>query len=383
MKSPIKSRRVLIGIAILAVVGVAASVVVAVHGSGNSQAAENKVPATLEFGRTDLSYLENRALERSLTITGTLQATRQAVVKAQGTGNVRTISVREGDPVTAGEVLARLDTADLEARLAEKVSSRDSAKAQFELADKTRATNQALLERKFISQNAYDSADSTFKANHASMEAANAQVDSARIALSYATIASPIAGIVSKRYVQVGEKASMDTPMFSIVDLDSLELQALVPAGEVGSLERGMSATFTVDGMTGQSFSARVDRISPATEPGTRSIIVFLTVPNPEHRLKSGMFASGTLELGKGKPVATLPIAAIQSEAGQSVVWTVEDRKITRRPVEVGLRDIATGYVEIRSGVAAGVPVLATKMDDLKEGAPALVKAAAAAPAKS
>ncbi len=174
--------------------------------------------------------------------------------------------------------------------------------------------------------------------------------------------------------MQVGEKTSIDSPLFSIVDLDSIELQALVPAGEVASLAKGMQAMLAVDGMPERGFAAIVNRISPATEPGTRSIVVFLAVPNRDHVLKSGMFANGSIRLATGEPRPTLPLAAIQSEAGQPIVWTIEDGKLTRRTVTLGVRDEAAARVEIRSGVASGTPVLASRFDAVKEGAPAVAK---------
>ncbi len=169
--------------------------------------------------------------------------------------------------------------------------SRDAARAQAEIAEKNRATNQSLLEKRFISQNAFDNVASLSAANHATLDAADAQVRMAQKALRDATVVAPITGIVSRKNAQVGEKTSIDAPLFSIVDLDSIELQAIVPAGEVAGLSKGMRATLKVDGMPNRTFDATISRVNPATEPGTRSIVVFFTVPNPDHVLKSGMFA--------------------------------------------------------------------------------------------
>ena len=135
-----------------------------------------------------------------------------------------------------------------------------------------------------------------------------------------------------------------------------------------------MRAALSVDGMPERSFEATVNRINPATEPGTRSIVVFLTVPNPDHVLKSGMFANGNIRLTASVPKPTLPLSAIQSDAGVPIVWTIEGGKLARRTAVLGARDDATGYVEIKSGVPADTPVLASKFDNLKEGGPAIAK---------
>ena len=175
-----------------------------------------------------------------------------------------------------------------------------------------------------------------------------------------------------------GEKTGGVGPVVAVVDLDSIGRRAIVPAGEVGALEKGMRATLAVDGMPERAFDATVNRINPATEPGNRSIVVFLTVPNQGHLLKSGMFANGTIRLAAAAPRPALPATAIQSDAGQPIVWTIESGKLTRRTIALGVRDDATGMVEIKSGVPANTPVLASKFDSLKEGAEAVAKTAAA-----
>lgn len=372
MISLVKRRRrlFLVLIAVLLVGGIAA--VAAVRGRQNKDDTPKSVE--LEFVPSDVAYVEDRPLARTLAITGNLNAKSQASVKAKAALDVRSIEVREGDPVHVGQLLAQLDTADLEARLAEKISARDSARAQLELAEKNQATNRALLEKKFISQYAYDSTESTFKANRAAGEEADSEVELARIALRQATITAPISGIVGKRFVKVGEKTSVDSPLFTIVDLDSLELEALVPAAEVTQLKRGMPAHIQVDGLPGQDFDATLDRVSPATEAGTRSVVVFLTVRNTEHTLKSGMFATGTVQLGASSRLPSLPLTAIHLDAGQPIVWTIEGNVLTRRTVELGIRDETAGMVEIRRGPPASTPVLATRFDYLKEGASASIK---------
>jgi RND family efflux transporter MFP subunit len=377
MDIPFKNRRLKIAIGAIVIVSVIG--LAAFRMSHRSMVDANAKPAAseLHFEPRDLAYLTAKPLSATLEINGNLEARSEAVVRAKASLDVKQIVVREGDPVRQGQLLAQLDTAELEARLAEKVSTRDSNRAQFELAEKNRTNNKTLLDKKFISQNAFDSSESTYKANQASLEAAEAEVSVARIALAQASVTAPISGIIGKRYVKVGEKTSVDGELFSIVDLDSLELQALVPAAEVTRLSKGMHADVRVDGITDRGFSATLDRISPATEAGTRSVMTFFSVNNPQHLLRSGVYASGQVALSASTPVPSIPLTAVNNDAGQPIVWTVENGKLTRRPVELGLRDLNSGMVEVRKGLPANVPVLATKFDDLKEGAPAKAVAAA------
>ena len=374
MSRLLRSRRSRIIAAALVAIAIGASVAVFGRGDAPKAAPKDKAAPTLEFAASDLTSITSRPVARSLAVSGSLVAVNQATVKAKVAVEVRSINVREGDRVAANQVIAKLDTVDLATRLEQQTGARDAIRAQYEIAEKNRTTNQSLLEKRFISQNAFDNVASLSSANRAQLEAAEAQVRLAQKALRDATVVSPIDGIVSRKNVQVGEKTSIDAPLFNIVDLDSIELQAIVPAGEVAALDKGMKAVLSVDGMSDRTFEATVNRINPATEPGTRSIVVFLTVPNREHVLKSGMFANGAIRLAAGVPRPTLPISAIQNDAGVPIVWTIEGGKLTRRTAVVGARDEQGGFVEIRSGVPADTPVLASRFDNVKEGSPAIAK---------
>ena len=164
--------------------------------------------------------------------------------------------------------------------------------------------NSALLKEKFISQNAFDNSESSFNVAQGNVKSAEAQVQLARNALRDAVATSPLAGIVAKRHVQPGEKVAFDSPLVTVVDLKDLELQALVPAVDVPELAIGMPVELAVDGFGERRFTGRVERINPSTEPGTRAILVYVGMPNPDGALRGGMFATGRIALAASAPVA-------------------------------------------------------------------------------
>lgn len=330
----------------------------------------------LQFAAADLAYVESTPLARWLPVSGTLQAVRQTVVKAKVAGDVAGLAVREGEPVRAGQRVAHIDSPDLKSRLVDRVGVVESARAQLALADKTRTMNLRLLNDKFISQNAFDGTESSFNVARGNLKSAEAQVQLAQNALADADVVAPLSGIVAKRHVQTGEKVAIEAPILTIVDLGDLEVQALVPALDVPELKPGMPVELSVDGFAERRFNGRIDRINPATEPGTRAIIVYVSLPNPDAALRSGMFATGRIALAASAPAPTLPAIAVRSEAGQSYVWTIDKGKLARRIVITGRRDDANGRVEIRTTLPRETPVLAARFDNLKDGAPALVKAA-------
>jgi RND family efflux transporter MFP subunit len=370
-------RRLVAGLVVLTLIGGLAGAVAlraAKRAAANGDGAAKEVVA-LQFTPADLTYVENSVLARWLPVSGTLQPVRQAVVKAKVAGDVVGLTVREGEPVRAGQKIAHIESADLQSKLVDRMGAVESARAQVALAEKTRAMNVRLLNDKFISQNAFDSTESTYNVARGTLKSAEAQLQLAQNALRDADVIAPLAGIVAKRHVQPGEKVAIEAPVVTIVDLRDLEVQALVPALDVPELSVGMPVELAVDGFGDRRFQGRVERINPSTEPGTRAILVYVSLPNPDAALKSGMFATGRIALAASAPAPTLPLAAVRSEAGQSYVWLIEGGKLARRIVITGRRDETNGRVEIKTALPAQTPVLAARFDNLKDGAPALVRA--------
>jgi membrane fusion protein, multidrug efflux system len=331
-------------------------------------------PVTLEFTAADVVKIEARELARWLPLSGTLQPVNQTTVKAKVSGEIRQVLVRDGESIKAGQVLARFDTADLEARLTDRIGALEASRAQMALAEKTRSQNHALLKQGFISQNAYDSADSNLSVTQGTLKSFEAQVQLARNALRDAVVTAPLSGTLAKRHVQPGEKVNFDSPLFTIVDLGKMELQAMVPANDIPEIRADMAVELSIDGFGDRSFSGSVERINPMTEAGTRAILVFVQIPNPDAALRGGMFATGRIRLAAGVPVPTLPVTAIRTEAGQTFVWTIDGGKLIRRNVSLGRRDEAAARVEIKSMLPAETQVLAARFDNLKDGGPAVMR---------
>jgi membrane fusion protein, multidrug efflux system len=282
--------------------------------------------------------------------------------------------VQEGERVQAGALLVTLDTADLKARSDAQAAAVAEAKARLDLARKNQANNKALLEKSFISQNAYDSVINTVQVAEANVQSAEAQHTIAQRALADAQVKAPFAGIVAKRWVNVGDKVSSDMPVAHVVDLTRMELEAPIPVGEIPFVNVGQEVLFAVDGFAGREFKGKVERVNPSTEVGSRSIMVFMTLPNADGSLRGGMFANGTLATGTGVDVDVIPIAAIVEEGGQSFVHVVKDGKIERRTVTLGARSVERGVVTVREGLERGVPVVAVKADGIKPGAVATIR---------
>lgn len=342
--------------------------------SGKDAVAAQKPIVTLEFALSDIAIAQKRALQKVISLTGSLQAFNQTLVRAKVAGEIKQTLAREGEAVRKEQVLARLDTADLQSRLNEKIANLEGAKAQLSLAEKNLQNSHSLLQRKFISQNAYDSSQSNLLVSQANLKSNQAQVELARNALNDAVVRSPMDGFIAKRHVQPGEKVSQDTPLFSIVDLSRMELQALIPASDIGNVKLGQEATIRIEGSSSKIYQGKVERINPAAEAGSRSIMIYIALNNDEKTLRGGMFASGLLNLSKTPPVLVIPVTAIRSENGQNYVITLEAGKLAKRFVEIGQIAEQDGLAEVRSGLAESAQVVTSRMDGLKPGTPALIR---------
>jgi membrane fusion protein, multidrug efflux system len=343
---------------------------------------KKSAPVVLEFTPADVAIVEIRELERSIGFSGSLSPLLQTTVRSKVSGEVNRVLVREGEAVSAGQHLAQIDTADLRARLDAQNATLEEAKAKLSIAEKNRANNLQLLNQKFISQIAFDTTQSTYEAGLASVKSEEAQVRIAQKAMEDATVRAPFSGIVARRMANAGEKVGIDSPLFALVDLGRMEIEAPAPAAEIPSIRAGQAVSFRVDGFGDRAFEGRVERINPTADPGSRMVMLYISVANRDGALKGGMFAKGRVVLDKTTPATVVPSGAIREEAGQAYVFAIEGGKITRRPVTVGFTEPQQGVVEVRSGLEKGLAVVSARVSGLKPGAPAILKPDAAAPAR-
>lgn len=342
-------------------------------------AANGQAAPVLEFEQADLAAAETRELARSLPLTGTLRPIAEAAVKAKVAGEIQALTVREGDAVRAGQVIGRIDATESLARLAGSEADVQAARAQLGVAEKNRATQQALLEKKFISQNAFDATQGNHDVAVAKLRAAQASADVSRKTLRDTTLVAPMDGIVSIRHAQPGERVPIDGKIVSIVDLRRLELAVAIPAPEIGAVEIGQPVQFRVEGFGEREFAGRVDRINPAAAAGSRSIEMYAVIDNADAALRGGLFAQGRLVVGRVANALVVPASAVREERGEQYVYAIENGKVARRAVKPA--NEADGVVQIVSGLAPGAQVVRNNLGSLREGAEVRLKQAAAAPA--
>ncbi len=355
----------------LAAGGLAAAVVASVIATHDNSVASAQPASTppIEFAASDLVQPKTRELRLAISITGTLQPHNWTTVKAKVAGELKSMLVREGEAVRAGQVLARIDAQDAQARLDEKIADLEAGRAQLALAQKNRANNLALLQQKFISQNAFDSVQSNYQVSEAKLKALEAQVALAKKALADTVVSAPQAGIVSQRHAQPGEKLPVDGKIVTLVDLAEMEVEAALPASDIPSVRLGQEVSFRVEGFGEREFRGSIDRISPTTQSGSRSIVIYAHLPNADSALKGGMFAKGSVTLSRIESAQVLPLSAVREEGGKAYVLRIAEGRLEQRAVKLGLKNEDEGVVQIVDGLDAQSLVLRANSGALRPGA--------------
>lgn len=338
------------------------------------------VAAAIEFLPQEIITVAPVELRQTLALSGALRAVEQVSVKARVSGEIREVLVREGEAVKAGQVLVRMDSSEYQAKVDQSRGSLNAARAQLDIATKTRDNNLALLDKGFISRNAFDNAASQYAIAQANVDSARGALDVVQKYLNDTVIRTPLSGLVSLRSVQPGEKVSADNRLLDIVNLQNMELEAAVPTSDIGQVALGQLVTLRVEGLD-KPFSGRVTRINPSTQTGSRSVLVYVQVPNPQSLLRAGMFAEGQLTLRSKAGVLALPLGAMHKESSVVYVYAIEDGKLVKKTVTPGIegRDGDDRKIEILDGLSAGAQVIRNNMGTLRTGstvriAPAISK---------
>ncbi len=328
----------------------------------------------IEFSQNDVFTAEVREITQGLAVSGTVKALNYAVIKARVAGEVKEIKVREGDSVTAGQVLARIDPVEYQRRFEQAQEQASAAKSQMEIAQRQWDTNKALVDQGFISKTALDNSLASFQGAVASHKAAIAGADVARKSLDDSVLRAPFSGVIAMRAAQLGERVGIDAKVLELVDLRQLEVEAPLSPSDSLDVKMGQTARLQIEDRA-DLVTAHVTRMSPSAQAGSRSVLVYLTLDKPAG-LRHGLFAKGTLGLVNSQVLA-VPLTSVRTDHPSPYVQVVEKvgetMQVRHQTVEMGIRGHdASGkdpqeWVAVK-GLAAGSVVLKGQVGAMREG---------------
>ena len=319
--------------------------------------------------------LKKGSINNTVTATGTIEPITKVDVGTQVSGTISHIYVDYNSVVTKGQLLAELDRKLLEAELKSEMANLKSSKSEFEYQDKNFKRLHQLHEKNLISETEYEEALYQYEKAQQAYEKAQATLVKAQSNLDYATIYSPIDGVVLSREVEEGQTvaASFETPtMFTIAnDLRKMQVIADVDEADIGQVLEGQRVTFTVDAFPDDTFEGDVTqvRLNPTTESNVVTYEVVIDAPNPELKLKPGLTANITVYTMEKNDILLAPLKAFrftpktapenpqttqapQAGKGEKVVWLQTAEGIVPKVIKVGGSDGI--YTEVKEGIQEG-----------------------------
>ncbi|RZV39228.1 MAG: efflux RND transporter periplasmic adaptor subunit [Chromatiales bacterium] len=267
--------------------------------------------------------------------TAPIEAFAEADVIAKVEGEVREVLVEEGDDVSSGQVIARLDGDRLRLELSESGARLRKMERDYE-------RNKDLRGKGLLSEG-------DFEKLQYDLEALKASYNLASLELDYTQIRAPIDGVISERYIKLGNTISVGDPVYRVTNFDPLVAYLHVPEREYRRIEPGQPVGLDVDALDGPPIIAAVTRVSPVVDPATGTFKITIEISDEQRRIKPGMFARIGVVYDTHVNALQVPRSALVEDLGETSVFIVEDNVAVRRAVEIGISD--RGMVEITSGL--------------------------------
>jgi len=323
--------------------------------------------------------VEKGSISNTVTATGIIEAIKTVNVGTQVSGIINHIYVDFNDQVKQGQLLAKLDETPLRTQLAQSQSSVDQATSQLHFEEATYYRLKVLYDKKLIAQTDYDQALYNFENSKASLANAKSALDRAQVNLAYATITSPIDGVVLNRAIEEGQTvaASFSTPtLFTIVnDLTQMEVQTSVDEADIGKIVKGQRVEFTVDAYSDLKFEGTVSqvRLQPVTTNNVVTYVVILNAPNPDKKLMPGMTASAIIYVEEKTNTLLLSGKAVRFTPDQAYLKKMFEKMKTSGSMpkmQAGVPTGANGMTQTMpagqtpQGVSSQAAVLSTMNND-------------------
>lgn len=334
-------------------------------GGTASAAATTQAARPLELAPTEIATIARQDLVERLRVSGELQLAHRVVLRAKDDGRILDISVREGQAVKAGDVVALFETGDLKSALRQRESDEAAAHAELHLARQKLDRTEQLIRKNIVAQEQLDTLQSEVAAAEARLKSLSALTAIARTTLQEAEVVAPFDGIVSGRAVNAGARVSAGADLLTIVDSTSLEAKVQVSTRDLARIAIGQKVELRVDGLDDKPVTGQITRISPVADEGTRSVPVYVRVAD-HGQLVGGMFVTGSIHLRRKEDTIIVPATSLREDEGGDYVLKLEAGHLVRQPVMVASRWNGGDSLEISGGLTQGDRIVIAPLPKLQ-----------------
>ncbi len=326
-----------------------------------SDAGDESAPKEPALAQVTVTTVTRGDISRTLLVNGPVvaQPNHDVKISALVPGRVAELSVAEGDRVTAGQLVARIDDRSFRDQVTQAEAAEQQAQASLENAKLNLARNEDLVQRGIAARKDLEDARTESSVDQAALRQATAALSVARLQLSRTEIRSPISGTVVKRSTSMGEQVdgTAATPIVEVAALEEVELAANVPAADLTRLKSGESVVLTTDALPGEKFTGHVAAISQAVDPASNAGLVRIRISNKNGELRLGMFLGAQLPIETHKGVLIVPAQSIYRDAaGEARVFKVDGDTATAVPVALGIE--TTDRDEITGAISEGQSII-------------------------
>ncbi len=334
--------------------------------AGATAAATAQQP--LLITQEDLMAVRSDALASGPVITGSLQPERRADLRAEVSAVVVQVLKDNGDKVSKGDVLVKLDETAIRESLASASEAARAAEQAFDQAERQFQRLKALSGSGAVSAQALEEAEIRRNNAQSDLAAARTRVVQARQQMERTAVKAPFDGVVSERKVSAGDTAQVGKELLKVIDPRSMRFEGFVAADQIASVKSGQPVSFRVNGYDNQEFNGKIQRVNPTANAATRQVEVLVALDSGSAPTVSGLYAEGRVQT-RSSDTLMVPESAVVREGDKAFVWRVKDNLLQKVAIELGPRDVRRGDYAVRSGIADGEQVLRHPQGALKDGA--------------
>jgi RND family efflux transporter MFP subunit len=336
-------------------------------GTGGGAGAGGRPAPSITLAPTDVATVAPTTIEDGVALTGDLRPSETIDVRSRIEGDLTDVYVREGQQVSAGQLLARFESSTQESSRASAEADRAAASAELTNAQWTLDQNESLFKAGAIAERDLKVSQQAVIAARAKVAAADARLRASGNEARDTRVLAPASGVIEKRLVDGGVHLARGAPMFTLVRSGTLELAAAVPARQASAVRVGQVVHFVADA---RRFDGKVARVSPTIDPATRAVTVYVQVPNPGNNLRGGTFATGRVVSRTLTNVIGIPTGALRQsqDNGQPFVYRIDGKTLQVAPVQIGAVDEQAGIAQVTEGLHAGDRVVVGNVGTLGRG---------------